>query len=68
MRNDVGTEDLEEYFDRVMKRTATAGVDMEQDVERVRKLYKSEEKSKEVKKSKSGKVKKPKSQKTRAKE
>ena len=46
----------------------TASVDVEQDVERVRKLYKSEEKSKEVKKSKSGKVKKPKSQKTRAKE
>jgi len=66
VRNDVGTEDLEKYFDRVLKNTAA--VDMEQKVEAVRKLCKSEGKSKEVKKSESGKVKKPKSQKTRAKE
>ena len=66
MRNDVGTEDLEKYFDRVLKNTAA--VDMEQKVEAVRKLCKSEGKSKEVKKFESGKVKKPKSQKTRAKE
>ena len=69
VRKDVGSENLEEYFDRVLKSSVkTASVGVEQDVERVRKLYKSEEKSKEVKKSKSGKVKKPKSQKTRAKE
>ena len=67
MRKDVGTGDLKEYFHKVLKNLASV-CDAEQDVERVRKLCKSEEKSKEVKKSKSGKVKKPKSQKTRAKE
>ena len=68
VRKDVGNEDLEEYFDGVLKLKASRDVDTEQDVERVRKLFKSEEESKEVKKNKSGKVKKPKSQKTRAKE
>ena len=65
VRKDVGNEDLEKCFDTVLK---LEGVDMEQDVERLRKLCKSEEKNKEVKKNKSGKVKKSKSQKTGAKE
>jgi len=73
VRKNVGTEDLEDYFDRVLKKTASAGVEdvkqgVEQDVEAARKLYKSEEKIKVVKKTKSGKVKKPKSQKTGVKE
>ena len=59
---------LGEYFDTVLKVTASTSVDVEQNVEAARKMYKSEEKSKVVKKSKSGKVKKPKSQKTRASE
>ena len=68
VRKDIGTEGLGEYFDTVLKVTASTSVDVEQNVEAARKMYKSEEKSKVVKKSKSGKVKKPKSQKTRASE
>ena len=67
VRKDIGTEDLGEYFDTVLKVVPLlTSVDVEQNVEAARKMYKSEEKSKVVKKAKSGKVKKPKSQKTRA--
>ena len=52
VRKDVGTEELEKYFDEALK-YAFKGSNLEQKVEGVKKLYKSEEKSKVVKKSKS---------------
>ena len=57
MRKDVGTEKLEKCFDKVLKNAALLGSDLEQDIERVKKLYKSEEQRKVVKKPKSRKSK-----------
>ena len=53
MRKDVGTEELEKCFDKLLKNEALLGPDAEQNIGRVKKLFKSEEKSKVLKKSKS---------------
>ena len=56
VRKDVGSEELEKCFDKLLKHATSFGPEAEQNFEKVKKLYKSEEKSKVVKKSKSQKT------------